>query len=235
MYRGDADGLIGLKDVMGVRRTAIMSWSGPCAGDVDQGNAIVEDAVAAYPDRFLGAVYVNPALVPRDVLMAEVRRLVEGKGFVALKPYPRVGLKYDDPLYAPCWEYANSHSLYALLHIGGEGGGTDTVQTLAAKYPDAQWVIAHTGGSFGMARKVAAAMKQCPNIWAELTLTPVTNGVIEWLAAEVGDDRILFGTDAPMRDPRPQLGWVVWSDLSVASRKKILGENYQRLLSLRRV
>jgi hypothetical protein len=26
-------------------------------------------------------------------------------------------------------------------------------------------------------------MKQRPNVWAELTLTPVTNGVIEWLAA----------------------------------------------------
>jgi len=64
-------------------------------------------------------------------------------------------------------------------------------------------------------------------------LTPVTNGVIEWLAAEVGDDRILFGTDAPMRDPRQQFGWVVWADLPPASRRRILGANFQRLLGKR--
>lgn len=85
-----------------------------------------------------------------------------------------------------------------------------------------------------MAREVVAGMKLHQNIWAELTLTPVTNGVIEWMVSEVGDDRILFGTDAPMRDPRPQFGWVAWADLPVESRKKILGANYMRLLSMRR-
>jgi predicted TIM-barrel fold metal-dependent hydrolase len=77
-------------------------------------------------------------------------------------------------------------------------------------------------------------MKDHPNIGAELTLTPVTNGVIEWLASQVGDGRILFGTDAPMRDPRPQLGWVVWADLPLASRRKILGENFRSLLAKRK-
>jgi predicted TIM-barrel fold metal-dependent hydrolase len=84
-----------------------------------------------------------------------------------------------------------------------------------------------------MARKVVAVLKEHPNVWAELTLTPVTNGVIEWMVAQAGDDRILFGTDAPMRDPRPQFGWVVWADLPVESRGRILGANFKRLLSMR--
>jgi predicted TIM-barrel fold metal-dependent hydrolase len=78
-------------------------------------------------------------------------------------------------------------------------------------------------------------MKEHPNVWAELTLTASTNGVIEWMVSEVGDDRILFGTDAPMRDPRPQFGWVVWADLPATSRARILGGNFHRLLAMKRM
>jgi predicted TIM-barrel fold metal-dependent hydrolase len=108
------------------------------------------------------------------------------------------------------------------------------VAELAKTYPWAQWVIAHVGASFAAARGAASVMKEYPNVWAELTYTSVTNGLIEWLVSQVGDDRILFGSDAPMRDPRPQLGWVIWSDLPIRSRRRILGENYLQLLKKRR-
>lgn len=234
MYKGDADGLVEMKDLLGIRKTAIMSWSGPIACDPVEGNDVIVRAIKRHPERFLGMLYINPLITPAKDLKAQMRKRIGKEGWVGLKPYPRTGLKYNDPLYAPCWEYANEKRIYSLLHTGGPAGGMDVVKELAKKYPDAQWMIAHTGGSFGMARGVVAAMKECPNIWAELTLTPVTNGVIEWMVNEIGDDRILFGTDAPMRDPRPQFGWVVWADLPVETRKKILGENYQRLLGMKR-
>ena len=85
-----------------------------------------------------------------------------------------------------------------------------------------------------MARQACQVMAEHPNVMAELTLTTVSNGIIEWLAMNAGADRILFGTDAPMRDPRPQFGWVVWADIPVESRKRILGENFKRLLAMRR-
>ena len=233
MYKGDADGLLEIKNTMGIERTAVMSWSGPISSDLIDGNDVVARAVEKYPGRFLGVCYLNPTHQSPEELLAEVRKRVEAQGFVGLKPYNRQSIRYSDPLYVPCWEYANEKGLYSLLHIGGAVGGMDVVEEMAATYPKAQWVIAHSGGSFGMARSVVAGMKKYDNIWAELTLTPVTNGVIEWMVGEVGDDRVLFGTDAPMRDPRPQFGWVVWSDLPVESRKRILGENFQRLLGMR--
>ncbi len=33
-----------------------------------------------------------------------------------------------------------------------------------------------------------------------------------------------------MRDPRPQLGWVVFSRLSEADKRQVLGENFRRIL-----
>jgi predicted TIM-barrel fold metal-dependent hydrolase len=46
----------------------------------------------------------------------------------------------------------------------------------------------------------------------------------------VGDDRVLFGTDAPMRDPRPQVGWLVFTRLPEQSKRKIFGSNFARIL-----
>ena len=235
MRNGDAAGMVEIKDVLGIQKTAIMSWVGPAAGDPIDGNDIVARALRKFPRRYLGVVYINPLLLSQKQLMAEVRKRVEKQGFIALKPYLRLGLKYTDPLFAACWEYADRHALYSLLHTEGAAGPVESMAELAKKYRHAQWVIAHTGGSFGFARRVVAVMKEHPNVWAELTLTPVTNGVIEWMVSEVGDNRILFGTDAPMRDPRPQFGWVVWADVTVASRKKILGGNFLRLLAMRKI
>ena len=67
-------------------------------------------------------------------------------------------------------------------------------------------------------------------MYAEITLTPVTNHVIEFLVDATDDEHVLFGTDAPMRDPRQQLGWVVWANLPEMTRKKILAENFNRIL-----
>jgi predicted TIM-barrel fold metal-dependent hydrolase len=235
MYQGDADGLVEIKDVMGVQKTAIMSWTGPAASDSIPSNDVVARAVQKYPERFLGVVYIDPSHLNTEDLMNEVRFRVEEQGFVALKPYLRTGIKYNDPLYSPCWEYADERGLYALLHTEGRAGSVEeVVSDLAETYPDVQWIVAHTGGSFEFARRVVEVMKKHQNVWAELTLTAVTNGVIEWMVEQIGDDRILFGTDAPMRDPRPQLGWVVWADLPLQSRRKIMGENFEHLLNMRK-
>lgn len=234
MYQGDARGMGEIQEIMGIKQTAVMSWSGPLGSDVDQGNEAVSAAVRRFPDQYLGVMYINPIHRSRDNLLAEMEQLVDREGFVGLKPYVRGGLRYNDPLYTPCWEFAEARALYVLCHTGGPAGDMDVMVDLAQTYPAVQWLVAHTGGSFSMARSVADAMLQCPNIWAEITLTAATNGVIEWLAETVGSDRILFGTDAPMRDPRPQFGWVVWADLPVADRRLILGENFNRILKMRR-
>jgi len=234
MYSGDGDGLAEMNELMGVGSSAIVSWTGPLASDAVDGNDIVARALVRHPGRFHGLIYLNPVHLGPQGQLAEIHRRLAEPGWIGMKPYPKVGLAYDDPLYAPCWQVADEHGLMVLAHIGGKAGPAGTIGKLAEVYPHAQWVIAHSGGSFDMARKVAAVMADHPNIWAELTLTPVTNGVIEWLVGQVGDERILFGTDAPMRDPRPQLGWVVWADLPLESRRRILGENFRRLMSMRK-
>ena len=54
--------------------------------------------------------------------------------------------------------------------------------------------------------------------------------IIDALAAEVGAERMLFGTDIPFIDPRYTLGRVALANLSEEELRLILGENMARLL-----
>ena len=63
--------------------------------------------------------------------------------------------------------------------------------------------MAHAGGDWAFAEEVAECVRRHPNVYAEITYTSVTNGVIEFLVEAAGEDRVVFGSDQPMRDPRP--------------------------------
>ena len=114
---------------------------------------------------------------------------------------------------------------------------TAVVSRLAEKYPGVSWVIAHSGQSWGFAEDVAACVAGAAhgNVYAELTYTAVTNRVVEYLVGATDAGHVLFGTDAPMRDPRPQLGWVVWADLPSEDRLRIVGANFDGILGRARV
>jgi predicted TIM-barrel fold metal-dependent hydrolase len=69
-----------------------------------------------------------------------------------------------------------------------------------------------------------------PNVYFEITLTDVPLGAIEFLVELVGAERVIFGTDCPMRDPTPQFGWLAYAHLSEDDKLKVFGGNMRRIL-----
>lgn len=232
MPDGDARGILTIYDRCGIDGVAMMSWQGPVGMDAAAGNELMSKLVARHGDRILGLTSVDPSHQNR----AELERTLEihhlQRGFRGIKPYwPRNGILYSDPAYNPCWEFADRYGLYVLSHVSDDAAGPASVVDAARRYPRASFLIAHSGGSWAFAAQVAKACQACPNIYAEITLTPVPNGIVEWLCENAGVDRVLFGSDVPMRDCRPQLGWVVNSRLSLADKRRVLAENFARILA----
>ncbi len=230
MYDGDAEGLLEVGDWCGFDRTAMMSWNGPVSTDAHDGNEIIWRAMQRFGDRILGVATIDPTHMTPEEMDAEIRLRYLEQGFVGMKPYPQMNLSYEDEVFTPWWEFGNAHRLYALMHVAGHTGGVAGIGSLAERFPEVSWLIPHSGGSYEFAEQVAACIQEHPNVYAEITLTPVTNRVIEYLVEATDEDHVLFGTDSPMRDPRQQLGWVLWSELPLGTRKKILGLNFQRIL-----
>ena len=230
MLNGGPDGMIELTRRMGVRQTAIMSWAGPLDMATALGNEIVAAAVAKYPGEFLGLPTVNPEYDDLAAIAAIIQRYHVELGFPGLKTLcSSQNLNYDHPAFAEWFRFANEHHLYLVFD---PNGATDDgpVERLATAYPNMELHIDHCGQSWPYARWAAKMLQRWPNTRAQMNFTNVTHGTIEYLVREGGADRVLFGTDAPMRDPRPQLDWAVHTRLREADKRRVLGENFARTL-----
>ncbi|NLX12632.1 MAG: amidohydrolase family protein [Phycisphaerales bacterium] len=235
MFQGDSYHMVQLAHDIGIKRTAMMSWNGPVCMDVEAGNALVEKVVHRHPQEIIGVSSCDPTHQTPEQIENMCRRLHLEKKFRGMKPYYKNGISYADPLYEPYWRFGDAYHLYALLHVSFAAGGMEAVRSLAREYPGLTILIAHSGGKWDFARQVTAVIGEFENVMAELTLTPVPNRIIEWMCGEVGSNRVLFGTDAPMRDPRPQLAWCVHTQLEAHDKTNILGGNFERILARARI
>ena len=91
-------------------------------------------------------------------------------------------------------------------------------------------IACHCGVLYAVADTAVELARKYANFYAEITLTPVCAGIIDYLVEGCGPDRVLYGSDMPMRDPRQQLGWVVYSRLLLDQKQAVLGGNAQWIM-----
>ncbi len=229
MLEGGPAGVRKLAQRMGVKQMGIMSWNGPVGVAADDGNRCVKEAMDAFPDFYWGLATFNPMHDSPEEMRRKMEIVYADKRFLGLKPYPQYGISYADKRYDCWWEFGNARKLYAGLHPVNWFSANE-FDAICPKYPDLTVVAYHGGGSYEIADTCIAAAKKYKNFFIEITLTPVCGGVIDYLVAGAGADRVMYGSDLPMRDPRQQLGWVVYSRLNVEDKLKVLGGNAQAML-----
>lgn len=223
---GDATSMVERAKLMGIQKMCVSGFLAVWV-DYDEGNKIVWDAMKQYPNFYCGYAALQPQYV-KD-WKKEFQKVHKKYKMGGMKPYfPRTNIPYNDKLWAPWYEYGNKMNAYALIHPSPNV--VTEVNDIAAKYPKIAFIIAHCGGSYQDARNGIEMAKKNPNVSLEITLTSVTYRVIEYMVQHVGADRVLFGTDQPMRDPIPQFGWMAYSHCTVPEKKKMFGLNMQRIL-----
>ena len=222
----DADAMVERAKTMGIDAMCISSFLSIWV-DHEEGNAITARALRKYPRFYRGYASLNPQYVTD--WKKELRKAYREKGMEGLKPYhPRTGIPYNDKLWHPWYEYGNRMRRYALIHPSPNV--VAEINDVAPKFPEMTWIIAHCGGSYRDARLGVEMARANPNVVLEITLTAVTYRVIEYMVREIGADRVLFGTDQPMRDPIPQFGWMAYCRCTPAEKRKMFGLNMQRIM-----
>ena len=86
-----------------------------------------------------------------------------------------------------------------------------------------------TGGPHGGPHGIGIA-EELPNVFLDITMSMCPARQIEYFVERVGADRVLFGTDNPFIDPRPQIGRLFLADISHEDRMKIAGGNVRRYI-----
>lgn len=144
--------------------------------------------------RIYGMASLNPH-IDYDDYRTEVRRCVDDLGFVGLKLHP----VYHgcDPLMpdgATPFRAAQEFNIPLMVHTGFGSPVADPSHLLprAREFPELTIVMAH----LGIAEKVQealAVMKECPNLYADLSL--VVSFMVPVILGAVSVQRLMFGSD----------------------------------------
>lgn len=216
---GDAPGMVRTMDRIGFN-ACISAGHAAIGPDFRLGNDDVARAAESFPGRIFGHITVNPNYPAQEMREELERRWATGV-FVGVKFHADMHKHPSDGEgYAPAWEFAHERGLPVLSH--------DSVGHLegpAKRYAQAKVVIAHSISSPEMLRAATALAASQPNVYLDICGSPLVYGALELAVEKVGAGRILFGTDLPFIDPRPQVGRVAFAKIAEADKLRILGEN----------
>ncbi|MCL4302533.1 MAG: amidohydrolase family protein [Anaerolineae bacterium] len=220
------DDYVGLMDRLGIQVSCVTGI--PAIGPQShQGNALVAEAVARYPRRFVAYCTVNPHRPEEAKEELENWHMPLVKFHPATHQYP-----LDGPGYEPALRFAERHRATILIHVwqGDYNCEPERLGRLAEKYPAVNFIAGHSGGTEKGFHQCVELACRFANIYLDPTGSQVYAGSVETLAAGPGPDRVLLGTDMGFLDPRPQIGRIVFARLPEPVRGQILGQNMRRLL-----
>lgn len=186
-----------------------------------------------FPGRATGFCYLNPTLGEKPV-WREVERCV-ALGFRAIKL--EIANNARDACMKPLMQAAERYDLAVLQHawsmtkIRQRRFHTDPedVGTLARRFPQVQIIMAHLTGC-GV--RGVLAVKPCDNVVVDTSGAAPESGLVEYAVDHLGADRVLYGSDIPIRDLGVAIARITRSALDAATQRKILYENARRVLKL---
>lgn len=123
-----------------------------------------------------------------------------------------------------------------LAHSGERNSLPQDFVELADVHPGVKLILGHLGNSADgdPTRQVRAVQaSRHGNIWTETSSSKsIWSRIIEWAVAQIGAERILFGSDCPLYATAMQHARVSRAELSQADRELILGRNAVALLGI---
>ena len=133
------------------------------------------------------------------------------------------------------FELAAKHNAIMLTHSGDPNSLPRDFVHFANAYPNVRLILAHLGnggGASGDPTLQVRAIQACKhdNVFVDTSSArSIMPRLVEWAVKEIGSQRILFGTDAPLYSTAMQRARIDSADLSVEDKRNILCDNAMRL------
>lgn len=226
-------GILSAADRAGVDRICICSLSrtwvpNPSAEQLDEAADDILAACAAYPERFVGGVYVSADHIDKSLECLE-RSVAEGPcRFVKLW----VSQFADDPRLEPVLERIVELKAPVLAHTWIKATGNmknestvHHVVNVARKFPSLKIWFAHCSGRWEEAARI---VRDQPNVSVDISGGEPEDGIVECLLKHLEPERIFFGSDIPGRSFVVQMSKVLSAGLSKDVENLILCDNIRR-------
>ena len=213
--------------------TGMLTGHDPPTRMVSDINTYTLRAMARYPDTFVGFCYLNPAN-PVSFTEEEVDRCIVAGGMRGIKLWVAVKATDErlDPIMARAQELRVPilhHTWYKATKMGPQESTPADLADLARRWPEVTIILAHLGG--GRERGVLDIV-DAANLLYDTSGSQSEAGLVEYAVRRLGPERIVYGSDWPIRDFGTQIGRVLAADLSDEDKELILCSNAARVLSL---
>lgn len=182
-----------------------------------------------YGEKYIPGIHIHPDYMDvseREIAFAEKNGV---KLVGELVPY-HYGWKYDHPAFPEIMEILDGKNMVVSIHSNDSDLGH--LEKLAADNPDKNFVFAHPG-DIPRVKGHIEIMKRLENVYLDLSGTGLFRfGMLKHLVSSVGAERILFGTDYPICNPKMYVEAVLFEKISDREKELILSGNAKRLLKL---
>lgn len=223
----------GIERVVALGNLVSVGGPTPTAEQIRTVNDNTLAAMKAHPDFFLGFCYLNPA---NDTAfsLAEIERCIRG-GMRGLKFW--VAVRATDQRHDPLMRLTQELGVPILYHAWykqtEQGAGESTpaeIADLARRFPKVTIVMAHLTGD---AERGVLDIVDCPNVLIDTSGGQPEAGLVEYAVQRLGAERVIYGSDWPIRDFGVQVARVADTRLSDAQKELVLRRNAERILGIK--
>ena len=230
----EADAMLELAGRHGIDKLCLLGRFYPYPDE--DGIRTINDATLAmvrrHPGRVFGLCFLNPVL-PEPFLVAEITRCLEA-GLSGVKLEYEVNAR--DTRLDAIMEVLAAHDVFLLHHswyktvqkVAQESDPSD-IACLAGRHPRTKILMAHL--TAGGVRGVLDIQKHA-NVSVDTSGSPPVSGLVEYAMEKLGAERVVFGSDFPIRDFGCQLGRIEAACLKEEDRELVLWRNAARLLKI---
>lgn len=200
-------------------------------GEMEYTNRIAAEAA----EEFSGRIFAYISIVPHEgieAVKAALNKYSKNERFVGLKFLPGYHGALESMEYDYALDFAAEIGCPVLCHIWANSPYLTEVERAVKARPDLKLMMAHQGGgTVECTDAYTKLMETYPNLYMEICGSLYNRYTMEQLVELAGEDRVIYGSDLINLDPRYDFGRVVFSTLDDRIKKKILAENFLKLIS----
>ncbi|MHC4872529.1 MAG: amidohydrolase family protein [Planctomycetota bacterium] len=231
-YEPQLEKLVKIMDSLNVEKL-VVSGENALFADCVEGNKILKEKAAPYAGRIYGYVTYNPLY--GEELDKELDNLFAGDFYVGFKILSAYwNMSVQDEGFKPALAYADKHAMPMLFHTwNGSTCRPSLFTDMVKEYPNVKFLLGHSGG--GTAGRVEAVelANASDNVYLEYCGSFTTP--LDWVDTfeQVGFDKVLFGSDTSAHNQAWELGKLLSTPVPDEKLIPVLGENMQKMLSIK--
>ncbi len=224
LFDASAESLIRTMDRIGVQRLILSAYAG-INGYARRGNDETIALVRRFPERLMGYFCVDPAESGAAVVR-EMER-AHAAGLCGWKLHTMAHFPYDAPVYQAGYEWAEARQLPVLVHTWGTE--LPALEPQFRRYPHIRFLLAHAGAV--EADEYIRLAREYEHVYLELSYSRCPAGMVEYLVAGAGAEKVLWGSDMNFMSEEYQVGRVIFARLPVTAKQAVLGGNAARIFA----